>query len=120
MTRLQQSLTVRMSAYNLLCTWQIRFHFELVKESESDELAPHCISPDSARDAELRCEYDRGHNFELEGSTAAGSLGVPQMPAQDFFCSREGSYQSWRNCSQVSAYDFKGPLTILRLPLCWS
>ncbi len=24
-----------------------------------------------ARDAELRCEYDRGNNFELEGSTAA-------------------------------------------------
>ena len=71
-------------AYNLLYTLADWGSIELVKDSESDDLA-HAIFRTLARDAELRCEYDRGHNFELEGSTTAGEPRIPQMSAEDFF-----------------------------------
>ena len=70
----------------ICCTpLQIGAPIELV--TESDELA-HTTFQTLARDAELRCEYDRGHSFELEGSTAAGEPRVPQMSADDFFAQK--------------------------------
>ena len=71
-------------AYNLLYTLADWGSVELVKESESKELAQITFQT-LARDAELRCEYDRGHNFELEGSTVAGEPRVPELSAKEFF-----------------------------------
>ena len=71
-------------AYNLLYTLADWGSVELVKESESNELAQITFQT-LARDPELRCEYDRGHNFELEGSTAAGEPRVPELSANEFF-----------------------------------
>ena len=71
-------------AYNLLYTLADWGSIELVKESESSELA-HITFQTLARDSELRCEYDRGHNFELDGSTVAGEPRVPELSADEFF-----------------------------------
>ena len=71
-------------AYNLLYTLADWGSIELVKESDSDGLAQITFQT-LARDPELCCEYDRGHNFELEGSTAAGEPRVPELSANEFF-----------------------------------
>ena len=99
-------------AYNLLYTLADWGSIELVKES--DELT-HTTFQTLARDAELRCEYDRGHNFELEGSTAAGESRVPQMSAEDFFAQEKAHTYVGVNVPKRLLMILGGPLVNIAL-----
>ena len=101
-------------AFSLLYTLADWGSIELVKESESDELA-HTAFRTLARDAELRCEYDRGHNFELEGSTAAGEPRVPQMSTEEFFAQEKAHTYVGVNVPKRLLMILGGPLVNIAL-----
>lgn len=101
-------------AFSLLYTLADWGSIELVKESESDELA-HTVFQTLARDAELRCEYDRGHNFELEGSTAAGEPRAPQMSTEKFFAQEKAHTYVGVNVPKRLLMILGGPLVNIAL-----
>ncbi len=100
--------TLTMDQHHKLIHWSVK---------ESDELA-HTTFQTLARDAELRCEYDRGNNFELEGSTAAGEPRVPQMSADDFFAQEKAHNNVGVNVPKRLLMILGGHLWNTRLPCC--
>ncbi len=101
-------------AYNLLYTLADWGSVELVKESESNELAQITFQT-LARDSELRCEYDRGHNFELEGSTVAGEPRVPELSANEFFAQEKAHTYVGVNVPKRLLMILGGPLVNIAL-----
>lgn len=72
-------------AYSLLYTLSDWGSIELVSDSDDTSDMSSVMFQTLTRDAKLRCEYDRGHSFEQEGTTKAGEPRVPEMTADEFF-----------------------------------
>lgn len=72
-------------AYSLLYTLSDWGSIELVSDSDDASDMSSAMFQTLTRDAKLRCEYDRGHSFEQEGTTKAGEPRVPEMTADEFF-----------------------------------
>lgn len=72
-------------AYRLLYTLSDWGSIELVSDSDDVSDMSSVMFQTLTRDAKLRCEYDRGHSFEQEGTTKAGEPRVPEMTADEFF-----------------------------------
>lgn len=72
-------------AYSLLYTLSDWGSIELVSDSDDASDMSSVMFQTLTRDAKLRCEYDRGHSFEQEGTTKAGEPRVPEMTADEFF-----------------------------------
>ena len=75
--------SVAHEALEVLADWAAIEAYEAYKTGETDDEA--LIQYQTlARDAKLRTEYDRGHDFTLDGSTKAGEPHEPQMNQDDF------------------------------------
>ena len=75
--------SVAHEALEVLADWAAIEAYEAYKTGETDDEA--LIQYQTlARDAKLRTEYDRGHDFTLDGSTKAGEPHEPQMDQDDF------------------------------------
>ena len=75
--------SVAHEALEVLADWAAIEAYEAHKIGETDDEA-HIQYQTLARDAKLRTEYDRGHDFTLDGSTKAGEPHEPQMDQDDF------------------------------------
>ena len=75
--------SVAHEALEVLADWAAIEAYEAYKTGETDNET--LIQYQTlARDAKLRTEYDRGHDFTLDGSTKAGEPHEPQMDQNDF------------------------------------
>lgn len=75
--------SVAHEALEVLADWAAIEAYEAYKTGETDDEA--LIQYQTlARDAKLRTEYDRGHDFTLDGSTKAGEPHELQMNQDDF------------------------------------
>ena len=75
--------SVAHEALDVLTDWAAIEVYEVHKTGEMDDET--LIQYQTlARDAKLRTEYDRGHDFTLDGSTKAGEPHEPQMDQDDF------------------------------------
>ncbi len=75
--------SVAREALEVLADWAAIEAYEAYKTGETDDEA--LIQYQTlARDAKLRTEYDRGHDFTLDGSTKAGEPHELQMNQDDF------------------------------------
>lgn len=80
--------SVAHEALEVLADWAAIEAYEAYKTGETDngETDNEALIQYQtlARDAKLRTEYDRGHDFTLDGSTKAGEPHEPQMNQDDF------------------------------------